>query len=99
MRGARSPGLLPTHYIPGPPPGSKLGSIVEMVEFDRDPISSLAALQKQYGNLVLLSGAFTLKREGETRVKVDPGAITADQLRLQRQLAEINRMLTKVARS
>src|SRR5207248_2449484 len=50
-------------------------------------------------DVILLSGAVLLKREGEVRVKLDPANNTADQLRLHRELAEINRMLTRVARS
>ena len=56
MRLARTPGLLPTHYIPGPPPLSTLSGITKMIEFRRDPIAFMVRIQKRYGNLVALAG-------------------------------------------
>jgi cytochrome P450 len=56
MRRALTLGLLPTHYIPGPPPLSPLAGIIKKVNFERDSLRYLCDLQKQYGNLVALSG-------------------------------------------
>jgi hypothetical protein len=50
-------------------------------------------------NLILLSGTFLLSRAGETRPELKPSETSADQERLLQQLADINRMLTRAARS
>jgi hypothetical protein len=47
--------------------------------------------------LVLVAGAALLSQKGEAKVILDPSA-DADRARLQGQLAEMNRMLTRAAR-
>jgi hypothetical protein len=51
------------------------------------------------GALILFAGSFLLTREGEARaVELDTRDNTPERVRLQQQLVEMNRMLTKVAR-
>ncbi len=51
------------------------------------------------GTLILFAGSFLLSREGETReVPLDSHDTSPERMRLQQQLVEMNRMLTKVAR-
>jgi hypothetical protein len=47
--------------------------------------------------IILLAAAVLLSQRGEAKVKLDPSADT-DRARLQQQLAEMNRMLTRAAR-
>jgi hypothetical protein len=49
------------------------------------------------GGLILIAGAVLLSQKGEAKVTLDPDADT-DRARLQGQLAEMNRMLTRAAR-
>jgi hypothetical protein len=49
------------------------------------------------GGVILIFGAALLSHNGEAQVTLDPGADT-DRARLQRQLAEMNRMLSRAAR-
>jgi hypothetical protein len=51
------------------------------------------------GALILLAGSVLLTREGEARVdQLDTHDTSPERARLQQQLVEMNRMLTKVAR-
>ncbi len=49
------------------------------------------------GGVILILGAALLSHQGEAKVKLDPGA-DSDRARLQQQLADMNRMLTRAAR-
>ena len=51
------------------------------------------------GGAVLLSGAVFLSRKGEIRVEREAVDSTAERLRLQQQLTDINRLLSRAARS
>ena len=50
------------------------------------------------GSLILLAGAVLLSQEGEARVVLKPMDVDSDRARLQRQLADMNRMLSRAAR-
>jgi hypothetical protein len=50
------------------------------------------------GNLVLLIGALLLSSKGEVRVQLESTDSSADRVRLQQQLADINRLLSRAAR-
>jgi hypothetical protein len=51
------------------------------------------------GALILFAGSVLLTREGEARVdRLDTHDTSPERARLQQQLVEMNRMLTKVAR-
>jgi hypothetical protein len=50
------------------------------------------------GDLILLAGAFLLKNKGEVRVQLESIDSSADRVRLQQQLADINGMLSRAAR-
>lgn len=50
------------------------------------------------GNIVLLVGAALLTSKGEVRVQLESTDSSADRARLQQQLADINRMLSRAAR-
>lgn len=47
---------------------------------------------------ILLAGAWLLSSEGEVRVKLESGDSSADRVRLQQQLTDINRLLARAAR-
>ena len=49
-------------------------------------------------DLILLTGAFVLARQGEFRPASDTGDTSAERVHLQQQLAEMNRLLTRAAR-
>jgi hypothetical protein len=49
------------------------------------------------GGVILIVGATLLSQKGEAKVTLDPDADT-DRARLQRQLADMNRMLSRAAR-
>lgn len=49
------------------------------------------------GGVILIAGAALLSQAGEAKVTLDP-SVDADRARLQGQLAEMNRMLTRAAR-
>jgi hypothetical protein len=48
--------------------------------------------------VTLLAGAVLLSQRGEAKAKLDPVDADSDRLRLQQQLSEMNRMLTRAAR-
>jgi hypothetical protein len=48
--------------------------------------------------LILLAGAWFLSSEGEIKVKLEAKDSSADRIRLQQQLADINQLLTRAAR-
>jgi hypothetical protein len=50
------------------------------------------------GAAVLLTGAVMLSKEGEARVQLEAVDSTGDRLRLQQQLTDINRLLSRAAR-
>ena len=50
------------------------------------------------GELILLVGAFLLSSKGEVRVQLESTDSSADRVRLQQQLADINRLLSRAAR-
>ena len=50
------------------------------------------------GNIVLLAGAALLSSKGEVRVQLESTDSSADRARLQQQLADINRLLSRAAR-
>jgi hypothetical protein len=50
------------------------------------------------GNIVPLAGAALLSSKGEVRVQLESTDSSADRARLQQQLADINRMLSRAAR-
>jgi hypothetical protein len=50
------------------------------------------------GDLILLVGAFLLSSKGEVRVQLEAIDSSADRVRLQQQLADINRVLSRAAR-
>ena len=49
--------------------------------------------------VILLAGAALLSREGEVRVQLESVDSSSDRVRLQQQLADMNRLLSKAARS
>lgn len=49
-------------------------------------------------SVLLLAGAALLSRKGEVRVELEAVDSSADRVRLQQQLTDINRMLTRAAR-
>jgi hypothetical protein len=50
------------------------------------------------GDMILLAGALLLSSKGEVRVQLESIDSSADRVRLQQQLADINRMLSRAAR-
>ena len=50
------------------------------------------------GGVILLAGAALLTRKGEVRVQLETTDSSADRARLQQQLADINRLLSRAAR-
>jgi hypothetical protein len=50
------------------------------------------------GNIVLLVGAALLTSKGEVRVQLESADSSTDRARLQQQLADINRLLSRAAR-
>ena len=48
--------------------------------------------------LILLAGAAVLSRNGEARVELEAVDSSSDRARLQQQLTDINKMLSKAAR-
>ena len=50
------------------------------------------------GNVILLAGAVLLSRKGEVRVQLEAADSSADRVRLQQQLADVNRLLSRAAR-
>jgi hypothetical protein len=48
--------------------------------------------------VILLAGAFLLSSAGEARVELETVDSGSDRARLQQQLADMNRMLSKAAR-
>jgi hypothetical protein len=50
------------------------------------------------GGAILLAGAFFLSAKGEVRVQLETADSSADRVRLQQQLSDINRMLSRAAR-
>jgi hypothetical protein len=50
------------------------------------------------GNVILLAGALLLSRRGEVRVQLESTDSSAERARLQQQLADINRLLSRAAR-
>lgn len=51
------------------------------------------------GSVILIAGAISLNREGEARMEIQPAAEDAERIRLHRHLTEMNRLLTRAARS
>jgi hypothetical protein len=49
-------------------------------------------------SLLLVAGAALLSQKGEVKVKLEAADSTDDRVRLQQQLSDINRMLTRAAR-
>ncbi len=48
--------------------------------------------------VILLAGALLLSRQGESRVELESVDSSSDRARLQQQLADMNRMLSRAAR-
>jgi hypothetical protein len=48
--------------------------------------------------MILLGGAALLSRKGEVRVQLEPADSSQERARLQQQLVDINRMLSRAAR-
>ena len=48
--------------------------------------------------VILLAGAVSLRQEGEEKIELRPASEDDDRIRLQEQLAEMNRLLTRAAR-
>ena len=83
---ARTSGVLPTHYMPGPPALTALASLATLIELRRDPIGFMVRLQRQYGNLVALAGtrkrviaAFGAEHNAALYGNSSPEARTKDQ--------------------